>query len=204
MQDKSQAPEDKLFEIAEKQQGYFTTKQAKSAGYKDNTHPYHLKRGDWTRVHRGIYRLAKFPQTERPDLMIWSLWSSNRAGIIEGVYSHQTALSVHQISDVMPDKLHMTVPPSFRRNSSIPPMLVLHKKKLPKKVIDSTDGYLVTNPYQTVLDVIEESAISHDLILQATQAALQKGIITRVQLKQLLKEPPVRSSPVYSYLLEEV
>lgn len=40
MQGKSQESESKLVEIAESQQGYFTSKQAKASGYKDNTHPY--------------------------------------------------------------------------------------------------------------------------------------------------------------------
>jgi predicted transcriptional regulator of viral defense system len=119
MYNKSEDAHDKLFITAESQQGYFTAKQAKSAGYNDNTHPYHVRNGDWIRVHRGIYRLNQFPQTERPDLMIWALWTCNRKGQIEGVYSHQTALSIDHLSDIMPDKLHMTVPPSFRRKSSL-------------------------------------------------------------------------------------
>src|SRR3990167_6853483 len=128
MQRKSQESENKLFEIAESQQGYFTSKQAKTSGYKDNTHPYHVRSGHWIRVYRGIYRLAKFPGSERPDLMIWALWSSNRSGQIEGVYSHQTALSIHSLSDILPDKLHMIVPQSFRRNSAIPKILIIHRK----------------------------------------------------------------------------
>jgi len=38
MQEKSQESENKLFEIAESKQGYFTSRQAKGSGYKDNTH----------------------------------------------------------------------------------------------------------------------------------------------------------------------
>lgn len=200
MQKETQTPEQKLFRTAEMQQGFFTARQAKDAGYKDNTHPYHVQSRDWIRIYRGIYRLAKFPQTERPDLVIWSLWSCNRQGKVEGVYSHQTALSIHQLSDVMPHKLDMTVPPSFRRNSVIPSNLKLHFKKIPQNQITASDGYWVTTPYQTLLDVIEEDSISHDLILQALKEASQKGIITQMMLKQLLKEPSVQASPLYSYL----
>ena len=64
----------RLYEIAEGQQGFFTTKQAKAAGFAENTHPYHVQAGNWIREHRGIYRLANFPQGERPDLMLWYLW----------------------------------------------------------------------------------------------------------------------------------
>src|SRR5215471_3753870 len=97
----------RLFEFAEQQQGFFTTKQAKAAGYAENTHPYHVHVGNWIREHRGIYRLANFPQNDRPDLMLWWLWSKNRDGVSQGVYSHETALSLHDLTDLMPSKLHM-------------------------------------------------------------------------------------------------
>ena len=35
--------ERRLFEIAEGQQGFFTAKQAKAAGFAENTHPYHVQ-----------------------------------------------------------------------------------------------------------------------------------------------------------------
>ncbi len=200
MQGKSQESESKLFEVAEFQQGYFTSRQAKASGYKDNTHPYHVRSGHWIRVHRGIYRLAKFPGSERPDLMIWALWSCNRSGKIEGVYSHQTALSIHGLSDILPDKLHMTVPLSFRRNSTIPKILVIHRKQLPQDAIVLKDGYFVTTAYQTLLDVIAEAHISHELILQAVKSAADRGIITQTVLKQLLNEHSVQSSPIYPLL----
>jgi predicted transcriptional regulator of viral defense system len=115
----------RLYDIAEDQQVFFTTKQAKAVGFAENTHAYHIQAGNWIREHRGIYRLASFPQVERPDLMLWSLWSRNRAESDQGVYSHQTALSLHDLFNVMPAKLHMTVPRSFRRSSEMPRVLVL-------------------------------------------------------------------------------
>jgi len=95
----------RLFDLAEQQQGFFTTKQAKAAGFAENTHPYHVQAGNWIREHRGIYRLALFPAPDRPDLVLWSLWSRNRKEEVDGVYSHQTALSLYELSDLNPAKL---------------------------------------------------------------------------------------------------
>src|ERR1700685_1522887 len=114
----------RLYEIAEGQQGFFTTKQAKAAGFAENTHPYHVQAGNWIREHRGIYRLALFPGAERADLVLWALWSRNRKEEVEGVYSHHTALGLYDLSDLNPAKLHMTVPTDFRRNSEIPGILL--------------------------------------------------------------------------------
>jgi hypothetical protein len=91
-----------------------------------------VQAGNWIREHRGIYGLASFPRGERPDLMLWSLWSRNRGEAAQGVYSHQTALILHDLSDVIPAKLHMAVPRSFLRNSEIPRALVLHFADLPE------------------------------------------------------------------------
>src|SRR6266705_2747171 len=134
----------RLYEIAEGQHGFFTTKEAKAAGFAENTHPYHIQVGNWIREHRGIYRLVSFPRCERPDLVLWSLWSRNRRESAQGVYSHQTALSLHDLSDVMPAKLHMTVPRNFRRNSKIPRVLVLHFADPPQSDIGAADGVRVT------------------------------------------------------------
>src|SRR5260370_18392218 len=111
--------------MAEGKEGFFTKKQAKGEGFGENTHPYHVQAGNWIREHRGIYRLASFPRGERPDLMLWSLWSRNRGETEQGVYSHQTALSLYDLSDAIPANLHMTVPTNFRRSTEIPRELVL-------------------------------------------------------------------------------
>ena len=37
--------ERRLFETAEAQEGFFTTKEAKAAGFAENTHPYHVRSG---------------------------------------------------------------------------------------------------------------------------------------------------------------
>jgi predicted transcriptional regulator of viral defense system len=172
-----------LYEFAEQHQGYFTTKQAKAAGFAENTHPYHVKVGNWVREHRGIYRLPMFPATERPDLALWALWSRNRNEEIVGVYSHQTALSLHELSDLNPAKLHMTVPRTFRRNSAIPRILVLHFADIAAADIQSGPGYRFTKPLRTILDLIDKMAVEEDLIVQAIRQALERGLLSSAQMR---------------------
>src|ERR1700676_4430849 len=134
----------RLYEIAEDQQGFFTTKQAKAAGFAENTHPYHVQAGNWIREHRGIYRLALFPAADRPDLVLWALWSRNRNEEVEGVYSHQTPLSIYDLSEPKPAKLSMTRPTDCRRNSDVPGILVLHYAGLPESDIQTAQGFKFT------------------------------------------------------------
>ena len=177
----------RLYVIAEEQQGFFTTKQAKSAGFAENTHPYHLHAGNWTRENRGIYRLTRFPRGERPDLMLWSLWARNRGEADQGVYSHQTALSLHDLSDVMPAKLHMTVPKSFRRNSEIPRVLALHFADLPQSDIGAVHGVRVTKPMRTILDLLEDGEILPATLRHVLREALRRGLIRRNEIAESRK-----------------
>ena len=114
-----------LYEIADTQGGYFTARQALIAGYSDRMQTYHVTKGDWTREWRGIYKLRYYPDPRPDDLMLWYLWFSNREGVPQGVYSHDTALDLHELSTWTSSKTHMTVPKDFRR-SKTPSSLQLH------------------------------------------------------------------------------
>jgi predicted transcriptional regulator of viral defense system len=182
----------RLFEFAEQQQGFFTTKQAKAAGFAENTHPYHVQVGNWIREHRGIYRLALFPAADRPDLVLWALWSRNRNEQVEGVYSHQTALSLFDLSDLNPAKLHMTVPMDFRRNSDVPGILVLHYSDLPESDVQTAQGFKFTRPLRTILDLIETGTVERSFVRQALRQAVDRGLITRQQIRSRQIRGPAR------------
>jgi hypothetical protein len=182
----------RLFGFAEQQQGFFTTKQAKAAGFAENTHPYHVQAGNWVRERRGIYRLALFPAADRPDLVLYALWSRNRDEEVEGVYSHQTALSMYDLSDLNPAKLHMTVPSDFRRNSEIPGILVLHYANLPENDVQTGSGFKFTRPLRTVLDLIESGTVERNFIRQAIRQAVEQGLITRQQIRSAQMSGPAR------------
>jgi predicted transcriptional regulator of viral defense system len=173
----------RLFEIAELQQGFFTTKQAKAAGFAENTHPYHVHAGNWVREHRGIYRLSLFPASDRPDLVLWALWSRNRNEEVEGVYSHDTALSLYDLSDLNPAKLNMTVPTHFRRNSEIPGILVLHYGSLPENDVQTSQGFKFTRPLRTILDLIDAGTVEPRFVRQALRQALDRGLIAHHQIQ---------------------
>src|SRR6266851_1409525 len=182
----------RLFEFAEQQQGFFTTKQAKAAGFAENTHYYHVRAGNWVRERRGIYRLALYPAADRPDLVLWALWSRNRNEEVEGVYSHQTALSLYDLSDLNPAKLHMTVPAGFRRNSDIPGILILHYADLPEGDVQTAQGFRFTRPLRTILDLIEAGTVEQRFIRQALRQAVDRGLITRHQIRSVQLNGPAR------------
>lgn len=192
---KKRAPYHKAFErlyaVAEAQQGYFTARQAAEAGFDPRNHPYHVRAGNWIRERRAIYRLARFPPADRPDLVMWSLWSMGRKEAVPGAFSHETALSVYELSDANPARLHMTVPARFRRMAPIPRGLVLHRGALSKEDLDLRQGYTITRPLRTLADLVEEGRVAPDLLLQAARQALDRGL---VRLSSLRKAANLRPS----------
>ncbi len=177
--------ERRLWAAAQTQQGFFTTKQAIHAGFAEKTHAYHVRAGNWIREHRGIYRLADFPPGERPDLMLWYLWSQNRKEVPEGTYSHETALSLHELSDIMPSKLQMTVPKHFRRSGQLPEILELHRADLGKGEVQEMHGVRVTRPLRTIVDLAKTERVDRSQLRKAVGEGLERGLFTRKQIGAL-------------------
>ena len=174
-----------LFEIADSQQGFFTAKQAVKCGYSRPNFHLNLASGEWTQEGRGIYRLARYPITDRPELVLWCVWSRNQKDIPQGVWSYETALDIHELSDVMSSKMHMTVPLNFRRRIETPKVLCLYHENLKKSDIEIRQGYKVTTPIKTIIDVVNRGNIADNFIVQSVQQALERGLILKDELKNL-------------------
>ena len=174
---------DRLYELAVNQQGYFTAGQAEACGYPTSSHVYHRKQGSWLREGRGIYRLARFPVSDDGQYVRWALWSRNRQGVPQGVISHETALALFDLSDLMPARIHMIVPPGFRRNSAIPKILVLHRGELMDGDVEVRQGYRVTRPLRAVTDLLDAPAVSLGHLRQALREGLERGLIAHAEME---------------------
>jgi predicted transcriptional regulator of viral defense system len=183
--------ESALFEIASAQGGYFTALQAKLAGFSEKNHLYHVRAGNWIREWRGIYRLARFPLQDDAQYSLWGIWSLSRSGTLQGVFSHETALSLFEISDLQPEKLHMTVPRGYRRHSEIPKNLILHHANIESSECEERRGYRVTKPNRTIADIVRAQAVSPEFIKQAVNQALNKGYLTHAQYRKLKDQPRI-------------
>ena len=178
-----------LYQIAAAQGGYFTAAQARQVGYAYSQQHFHVSRGNWLKIDRGLFRLRDFPPGEREDLIRWSLWSRNQKSVPQAVVSHDTALTVHELSDAMPAQVHLTVPPGFRK--SVPPGCVLHKAVLTPGEIESRTGYRVTTPLRTLLDVAD-SPLSQEHLNRAVRDALELGLVRRRLLETAPCSPKSR------------
>ncbi len=159
------------------QEGFCTTEQAGAAGYSAQLLVHHVKGGTIERVRRGIYRIKHYPPAENEELVIAWLWSEQ-----QGVMSHETALALHDLSDVLPHRVHLTLPSAWRkRRFRIPGNIVLHFADLLAKERAWIGPVPMTNPARTLNDCAS-AGTSPELLQQAAQQALRRGIVTRAQL----------------------
>jgi len=167
---------DALFHIAESQAGYFTAAQARPAGFTRSLLAHHLQSGLFERVHRGVYRLKRFPASPHEDLFVACLSVGPRA-----VISHDSALALYELSDLLPAEIHLTVPRTASRRHE---GLRLHTNRLDASEIVQYNGLQVTTVPRTI-SVITSGGLADELVIQAIRQALQRGLTTLQELRSL-------------------
>ncbi len=169
-----------LYELAAAQGGYFTLADAARAGFSAPLLHYHARVGRIERAGRGIFRLVNFPVTDEEDLVPVWLWSDRR-----GVFSHETALALHGLSDALPSRLHLTLPaPWSKRRLRAPQRVVLHFADLPKRETAWKGPVRVTNPLRTVRDCAA-GAVPPDIVRQAVTQGVRRGLFTRDDVRAI-------------------
>jgi|GEM_PF-350388 len=176
---------DSLADLAENQAGFFSASQATKRGV-SHTHLAKLTRaGHLIREHWGVYRFARWPTSEHADLWRTLLWSQAKRGPVQAAFSHRTALQLHDISDINPDKIELMLPITMRRlRRQAPPAVRLHFAPLYDSEVVPIDGLPVTAIYRTLTDLILEG-ISRDAVLVAIENASKRKLIGPKELEKL-------------------
>ena len=189
--------EPKLFAVVERQAGYFAASLALEAGCGHASQSHHHKVGNWLRDGWGIYRLAHFPHLAGEDFVRLMLWSRDRAGVMHAVVSHASALQAYALSDVLPHEMHVIVPKRFRKKS--PTGVVLHRADLAKDDMRERDGYRITTPLRTLLDVAA-SPLSLEHLEAATGEALERGLVRRCALEEAVHRASDQERKRFAFL----
>jgi predicted transcriptional regulator of viral defense system len=166
-----------LTQLSSEQGGYFTARQAAQIGYDRRRLAYHVQVGTFERAGQGVYRVHLLPLTEHDDLVRAMFWSRDRHDQPQAVVSHRTALSVHGLSDLFAEAIHLSVPRSFRK--SPPKGWVLHKAALDASEITMVQGFRVTTPLRTLVDCSDDAGIPFEQLALAVSQVLERGIIPR-------------------------
>jgi predicted transcriptional regulator of viral defense system len=115
--------------------------------------------------------------TDHEDLTVVWLWSEQA-----GVFSHQTALALHDLSDVLPSHVHLTLPEAWqKRRLRVPDGVVLHYGD----VAEGERRWFGPVPATAPLRTLEDCAAEHlppELLRGAALDALHRGLVSRDEL----------------------
>lgn len=191
---------DGLYRQAEAQAGYFTAQQAVAAGMDRSTLRHHARPGGrYERVSRGLYRLRHFPSSPHEHVM--AAWLPLRdAG---AVVSHESALELHGLSDVIPHAIHLTLPRSERgqrRRTGVR----LHTLNRPptKAEVRTVEGLPATSPERTIVDSLE-AGVQPEQVEMAIRQALERGMTTRRRLRSAASSRSARARKLIERSLSE-
>lgn len=112
------------------------------------------------------------------------LWPDGETGVV----SHESALSLFGLSDVSPDRVHITLPTGYRiRRRQIPKRFNVHYADLGPSEVDSVERVPVTTPERALRDC-REAGTGTRLLRQAIEEAEREGYLSPAKAAALDQE----------------
>ncbi|QAY73134.1 hypothetical protein ET445_07020 [Agromyces protaetiae] len=173
-----------LWNVAVEQDGYVTAHDLKVLGLDKNTLAELAHRGKLSREAFGVYRFEEFPHSRAADYRFAVLWTGRPAAVL----SHDTALSLLELSDINPPDIHVTVPVGERIRRAGGQGVVVHHEDLDESELGWWEGIRCVKPFTAIRQAID-THVPAQLIEQAIVEARSRGEITRDQqavLEQLV------------------
>lgn len=183
-----------LYQFAERQGGYFSARQAQQFGFARPLLAHHTKTGKFIRVKHGVYRLTNFPESPHADLFVAALELHGR-----GVFSHETALALYELSDTLPSQIHLTIPSQISRRH---PDLRLHTSQLDRNEITQRHGLAITTVPRALADVIASGMAEEQVRLAALQA-IERGLVSKASLQRYANKRGGRIARIITDILSE-
>jgi predicted transcriptional regulator of viral defense system len=163
---------------AHQQSGYFNAGQARGHGVSRQLLEHHIRRGRIRRLQRGLYRIQGYPTVQHDDMR--EAWMA--AGSANALLSHDSALALLDLSDSIPNAVHLLIP-RRRRGLRRRPGVILHTHPDSEEVATVwRDGLPLTAPSRTLLDVADR--LQPEQLSMAVTQALRRGLLTIDQLQE--------------------
>lgn len=150
-------------------------------------------------MRRGLYRLAEYPASPREEVL--AAWLA--VGKDDAIVSHESALDILDLSDVVPERVHLTVPRS-RRYRTAGPGVAIHttNRPLPPSDVVTRGGMRVTSPARSIIDAAE-AGTGPEQVTAAARQAVERGLATPAQLRAAASGRGSRVERLIDSALEE-
>jgi hypothetical protein len=164
-----------LYRDAIFQDGVLTTAQLIAAGIGKDALSSRVQRGQWQRLHHGVYAVFSGPVPRAA--VLWAAVLSAGEG---AMLSHQTAAELAKLTDKPERLIHVTVP-TERRVTPIPG-IVIHRSVRCEQARHPAPWPPRTLIEETVLDLTTTAACLDDAVAWVTRA-LGRNLTTQTQLR---------------------
>jgi predicted transcriptional regulator of viral defense system len=178
-----------IYDIAVDQYGYVRSDDLRALDIDVKRLGDLKRRGQATHVGNGLYRLTAIPPTRYDQYMEAGLWHRK-----PGTISHDTALDLWDVSDINPDRIHITLPRATRLTRTPPALYVIHREDLNDHERTRLEGI----PIVTLAKAIRQCAAAHtrpELLRQAIDNGQRKGKLRPAVADALLTELAVERAP---------
>lgn len=175
--------QDLLWDLAEEHHGVVTSNAAAAVGVPRAELVKLARRGWLEHVGHGVYRLPRLAGTGWDELAEAVAWPAGK-----GVLSHATALLVHELADVNPNTINLTLPPGYRPRRKGGNGITLYWENLSSKEIETKEGLPVVKPVVAIRQCVRAASLPFHLLRQAIETALKRGLITSTQATLLIAE----------------
>lgn len=162
---------DSLMDVAVDNGGYVTPALVAPLGVPAVELRKMVARGTLESAGHGVYRVPSLPIDRYDEFIFARLWAAGR-----GVVSHGSALLVHELCDINPTKVHLTIPTSYRISRAGGERYVIHHADLGEQDVTRLEAVVLTTIRRTLQDVID--SLPAYLVRQAVETARQRGAIT--------------------------
>jgi predicted transcriptional regulator of viral defense system len=177
---------EEILVLAEDNGGLLTSGQARAAGIAASVLARLTARGRLERASRGVYRIPYFPSNRFSQFREAVMWARAGRGPESVALSHATALTIYEISDANPARIHLTVPRRARLRRKRPEWVEIHRADLALDDVTVHEGLPLTTIARTVEDMLASTG-QVSLVRQAISGARREGCIGRAEAQRLTR-----------------
>lgn len=177
-----------LARLASERNGVFTASAARKIGLSSSSLAYYARTGAIERLGHGVYGLTDFPSSPNEALI-----AAVAAIGPEAVISHESALKLYGVSDVMPSRLHFTIPRNRRYVIAPADDIEIHtttRAFAPGDLVQH-EGFRATSLARSIVDSARASTAPEQIIM-AVRESLRRGLLTKRDLARATRNASYR------------
>jgi predicted transcriptional regulator of viral defense system len=165
----------KILSLAAEQNGFVRTREVRELDIDPRRLNDYARRGLAEHVGRGLYRIELVPHGDFDEFARATQWPDGR-----GTLSGETALDLHELCDVSPAHIDVTVPSGYRTHRRVPTRYRLHRRDLASDEVTWLQAVPIVTPARAIADGID-LGLRPTLIDQAIDTAAREALITTDQ-----------------------